>query len=874
MTTSDAIHCLGKTFANEEERREYFRNELRKKLPELKKIEGFPIGEDEDIISLSDPPYYTACPNPWLNDFIAEWEKEKESMPGRKSVFNIDEPYASDVSEGKYDPIYLYHPYPTKVPHKAIIRYILHYTQPGDIVFDGFAGTGMTGVAAQQCDKPDKENKLKIESDFRDLGFPLPTWGKRKAICGDLSTLASFISFNYNSSDLSDIFAKDATNIINKVEKECGWMFETNHANGKIGRINYTTWSGVFSCPNCNDEIIFWEAAVDKEAGKVRNEFLCPHCKCITSKSDLNKSFETVYDSKIKQSLRQAKIVPVLINYSFSGKRYEKKPDDRDIELINKIHETKIPYWFPDDRMPEGDESRRNDNIGITHAHHFYSERNLHTLSKLKDLCINTKLNILITKVAFQITKLYRLTYQSGVWGAGGGPLSGTLYIPSLIKELNILKQLNDAIASKKRILIVGELGSTVTTLSSNTALKQMKDNSIDYIFTDPPFGANLMYSELNYLAESWLKVKTNNITEAIENKTQNKSQLVYQELMTSCFKENYRILKPGKWMTVEFSNTSAAVWNGIQTALQKAGFIVANVSALDKQKNTFKAVTTPTAVKQDLVISCYKPRGDFHNKWQQQPIETSVWTFIQEHLQHLPIHVRREQKTTAIIERSPKILYDRLISFYLMHAMSIPIDATDFHAGLKQKFIEKDGMYFTTGQAAEYDELKAKHGETGQLSLVFDIIYSENDAVQWLKENLRNEPKIYQDIMPDFLKANVTTRKGEREIELKTVLEENFIKESSEHWRVPNMNEAKDREALRTKTLLKEFDRYLAELNTSKTKKLKEVRLEALRAGFKSCWEKKNFQTIVNMSGRIPQNLLLEDEQLLMFYDIAKDRI
>jgi len=246
MTTSDAIHCLGKTFANEEERREYFRNELRKKLPELKKIEGFPIGEDEDIISLSDPPYYTACPNPWLNDFIAEWEKEKESMPGRKSVFNIDEPYASDVSEGKYDPIYLYHPYPTKVPHKAIMRYILHYTQPGDIVFDGFAGTGMTGVAAQQCDKPDKENKLKIESDFRDLGFPLPTWGKRKAICGDLSTLASFISFNYNSSDLSDIFAKDATNIINKVEKECGWMFETNHANGKIGRINYTTWSGVF----------------------------------------------------------------------------------------------------------------------------------------------------------------------------------------------------------------------------------------------------------------------------------------------------------------------------------------------------------------------------------------------------------------------------------------------------------------------------------------------------------------------------------------------------------------------------------------------------------------------------------------------------
>jgi hypothetical protein len=76
--TSTPVTCLGKTFASEEERREYFRNELRAKLPELKKIEGFPIGEDGDIINLSDPPYYTACPNPWLNDFIAEWEKEKE----------------------------------------------------------------------------------------------------------------------------------------------------------------------------------------------------------------------------------------------------------------------------------------------------------------------------------------------------------------------------------------------------------------------------------------------------------------------------------------------------------------------------------------------------------------------------------------------------------------------------------------------------------------------------------------------------------------------------------------------------------------------------------------------------------------------------
>ena len=141
------VKVLCMEFANDDERRAYFREELRKKLPELKQIEGFPIGEDDDIINLSDPPYYTACPNPWLNDFIAEWDKEKNLIERQNKEVSV--PYASDVSEGKFDPLYMYHPYLTKVPHKAVQKYIDHYTQSGDIILDGFAGTGMTGAAAR-----------------------------------------------------------------------------------------------------------------------------------------------------------------------------------------------------------------------------------------------------------------------------------------------------------------------------------------------------------------------------------------------------------------------------------------------------------------------------------------------------------------------------------------------------------------------------------------------------------------------------------------------------------------------------------------------------------------------------------------------------
>ena len=126
---------------------------------EFRKIEGFPLGSDEDVLALSDPPYYTACPNPFIDDFLKHYGRpyDPEEPYSR-------EPFAADVSEGKNDPIYNAHSYHTKVPHKAIMRYILHYTEHGDIVVDGFCGTGMTGVAAQLCgDRTAVESLYKVD---------------------------------------------------------------------------------------------------------------------------------------------------------------------------------------------------------------------------------------------------------------------------------------------------------------------------------------------------------------------------------------------------------------------------------------------------------------------------------------------------------------------------------------------------------------------------------------------------------------------------------------------------------------------------------------------------------------------------------------
>ena len=92
------VECHSMTFPNDNARREHFLGVLREKLknPEFRKIEGFPIGTDEDILALCDPPYYTACPNPFIADFIKLYGKTYDpSKPYSR------EPFAADVSEGK-----------------------------------------------------------------------------------------------------------------------------------------------------------------------------------------------------------------------------------------------------------------------------------------------------------------------------------------------------------------------------------------------------------------------------------------------------------------------------------------------------------------------------------------------------------------------------------------------------------------------------------------------------------------------------------------------------------------------------------------------------------------------------------------------------
>ncbi len=872
--------CLGKTFNSEAERREYFRNELRNLLPGLKKIDGFPLGEDEDVIGLSDPPYYTACPNPWLNDFIEEWEYEKRELHknhNQSKRKEIKEPYAADISEGKNNPIYSAHNYHTKVPHIAIMRYILHYTEPGDIILDGFAGTGMTGVAAATCENPDLETKYRIENEWKTNNGYLPHWGSRKAIIGDLSPIASFIAYNYTTSfDLIE-YEKEIITLLEEFNKEYGWMYQTKHL-GETAHVNYTVWSEILACPNCNFEFKFSDEFFDKNSNRILENINCKVCNSQISKKTCTSIFETYKDKASGELFRRPKRDIYLINYTYKNKKYEKTPDENDYAILKKIEALDFPKYAPCFELPDMQMIRvgRVKTTNVTHIHQFFLDRPLLTLAyfwkksrDIKDERISKIVLFTIEQMIWGFSLLSR--YVPSHFSQVNQYLSGVFYIASHVSEISPNYILDGKI---KRLLSAFSKhhikSNNVVSFTNDCSDIRLKENSIDYIFTDPPFGENIYYSDLNILIEAWHKVLTNAKSEAIVDRVKNKTILDYQFLMEKCFKKYYFVLKPGKWITVEFSNTSAAIWNGIQTALQKVGFIIANVSALDKKQGTFQSINSPTAVKQDLVISCYKPTNRIVSITNSSP-EQGVWTFISEHLSRLPIYLVDKKSTKIVIERNSKILYDRLVSFYVIKGFAVSIDARDFLQGLKQRFIERDSMYFTQEQVVEYDRKKSEFPTVIQTSWQ---IATENEGIEWLKRELKDKKLKYQEIQPNWMQAITAVRKGDILPELRDILQQNFIEESDGSWRVPDMNEANDREFIRKKALHKEFSGYVDLANNPKSKKMKEVRVEALRAGFKNCWDTKDFETIVKLSDKIPRNLLLEDEQLLMYYDIAKDRV
>lgn len=868
-----------------------------------KEIDGYPFATDNALMRLSAPPHFTSYPNDNLREFLAEsLEKPRTTDAGL--------PFDDDLIAGKEDPIYFAHYYSTKVPPQGIVPLLMHYTQPGDVVMDAFCGTGMTGIAAQMCESS--------TAAARHGGKR----GRRKAVLCDLSPTATFIASVTNRLASLAEFLDEIDADLAALEKEYAGLLRTRHvgwprgasieqrknahgaSGATYGELEYVVWSDVYNCSSCLSEVSHWELVFRGPGEDVPDQAECPSCGAHLIPKKLDRVFVENRDFELGRSVRQAKQVPVLINYSVGTKRFEKYPDKEDLQILAGLQAEPLKNPAPVVELQEGFNTRQpRGSHGFTHVHHFFSRRNLQLMTaywaRIKSYT-DSKYQLALYVMTGAIQRVCRLNRYMPNHDRHVGPLSGTLYVAPLVAEIPATSYMRARIKDLRRCtpLVTGK--DVCVSTQSATDLRNIPDQSIDYIFVDPPFGGNLNYSELNVLVEAWTSVRTATNKEAIVNDVQDKALDDYRRLMRDAFREFYRVLKSNSWMTVEFHNSSNAVWNSIQEALGDAGFVIASVRILDKKKGTTKQLSYAATVKHDLMISAYKPSAEVEHKLASNFGADTLWEFVEEHLARLPLIQKKGGELHAVAERQPVLIFERLVAHCLRFGFLVPLSAADFYAQVATRYRVLDGMAFLPEQVLEYEKKKGLTNAVVQMSL---FVQDEESAIQWLRRRLSEKPQTFQEIQPDFMREAKAWRKHEVRPELLSLLAANFlmydgknevpnqihaylssnfkdlrglekasprlVEKAKDRWYVPDPNKAQDLERKREKALLKEFDDYLAVGG----RRLKEFRLEVLRAGFRAAWINRDYATIIKIAQKLPEAALQEDEKLLLWYDQALTR-
>jgi 16S rRNA G966 N2-methylase RsmD len=557
---------------------------------------------------------YAPRANPILARFI-------ESYAGTNG-FCVTDSFPGNLVAGKNTHVYDAHTYHTKVPPEAIMHLIEHYTQPGDLVLDPFCGSGMTGVAALKTG--------------------------RKPILLDLSPAATFIAMNYVTPIAARAYMQAVDDILAAVKDQELALYGTHCRKcGKTVPVEYMVWSYGLRCQFCDQEFVLWDVARDERSdvreSKIKTEFDCPHC---------GKHLE-------KRRLQRTQLYPVQVGYwCCQGGPQEAMaiPDDFDRRAIDRGDGA---IWYPQAKLPRGVNTRQAIAHGFATVDSLYTSRNLAAVAKLWDVARRWPDKDISAKLMFTVTSLYqRVTRLSEFRFWGGSGNIANYNIPMIFNEQNVFRVFERKAKTIRNYLATWDghpREPFCISTQSATDLATVPDNTIDYIFTDPPFGDNINYSEMNFLWEAWLDVYTDTTHEAIINRVQGKTIDDYRTLMTRALSEMRRVLKPSHWLTLVFHNSSADVWSALQVALTAGGFRIEQTQTLDKRHGTFKQFVSENAVGYDLIIHCQKTPADAsYTHASQAPVSSraSVRAFAQRRLEHDPdsfvvhyLHVKREDE-------------------------------------------------------------------------------------------------------------------------------------------------------------------------------------------------------------------------------------
>ncbi len=470
-------------------------------------------------------------------------------------------PLPEYVAGSKGGPWYTSHTYPTKVPPETIVPFIEASTMPTGLVADPFCGSGMTGVAA--------------------------ILAGRRAALSDLSPGAVHLARNHTHRVSPELLAEAVAVLdsswMRRIERDLYWSSIDADDGIVYGLARHTVWSEVYECQSCKSAVVLWDAAEPDRP--LPREIRCDICK---------RRFDRTRGLPIASVPRWLTLAP-----ESGGKLVHGDPTVDTLHRIEEIGHRRITRWMPTTPIDPSREMYIRSALhlrGVRTVADMFARRPAIALSRLwhkiglvNDAAVREALQFAFTNTAWHASRMRR-------YNAKGGqrPLTGTLFIPQLVSEPNVFEVFRNQVRQVCRLYEVLPDGDVEVNQSSATDLRWLADDSVHYVFTDPPFGNNIHYADCNIVWESWLGEPTDNDQEIVVNKSRRvedggKTVGDYQRLLTDSFREARRVVTTGGRVSVVFHNSDDAVWAALLDAVEDAGLHQAEVSILDKGQRSQK---------------------------------------------------------------------------------------------------------------------------------------------------------------------------------------------------------------------------------------------------------------------------------------------
>jgi len=464
---------------------------------------------------------------------------------------NVDVPIDHAIPSQKDCARYKMHKYWAGKPWYVVAEYIRHFTREGDIVLDPFCGGGVVGCEA--------------------------LINRRKAVLNDLNPMAAFIAKNTCRAPVDlDLLLAEFGRIGARVKDEIMDMYRLKE-----------------KCPICGGDIF----AKHVVRGPALNGKWIAEARCINGHG------------------RADHIRRVL------------SPEEKDD--IEALEDKQIPFWFPDDELPDGREIMRLKSAGMTHIHQLFTRRNLmalsiiyHEIGQVRDEAVRDLMLMAFSNTVLHASKLKSESLR---------PMSANSYycMGDWIEE-NVWERFENRVTwrwgvyegKRETNRLIGDYFKPATDFSgllregtfmlfnrSAQDLSGIPASSIDYCFTDPPYGGSIQYSELTFLWRSWLGMKGGFARdEIIVNDFQKKKEQDFEDMLKEAFGEIYRVLKPGRWLSVTFNNRDQRVWMALLNACGACGFEKVNIVPQKPLGNSFVQSWTGYSLKRDLILNFRKP--------------------------------------------------------------------------------------------------------------------------------------------------------------------------------------------------------------------------------------------------------------------------